>query len=171
MYPILSLTAGVAAIAGAITGSFTMKWGRRKTFIISMCICIFGNIWKQWVTYWTFQVATCVLAFGGGMFTVLAPRYVEEIVLNKDFTFCMAWTHLVQSLAEFLGSLMTNILPPQEDDYAIYFDHNFHWILGMNLIYCIITLMMLFLILDHETPKFYLSIGEEEKALKTLQVY
>jgi hypothetical protein len=66
---------------------------------------------------------------------------------------------------------MTNILPDQANNYELYFDHNYRWVLGMNMIYAVITFMGLFLILDHETPKFYLFNGDQEKALKTLQIY
>jgi hypothetical protein len=62
---------------------------------MAFSIFIFGQFWKQYVVYWSYQVTIIICGIGNGMYTVLAPRYVEEIVLNKDFTFCMAMYHLV----------------------------------------------------------------------------
>lgn len=162
-------------LIGELTGAFMGgKWlpkGRRRTFIIGIIIVLAGAILRQIESYPVYCFSTFLCFFGAGLVQVTSPRYIEEVVPINLYGFFMAMNMLSQNFAVFIGQLLAIILPPDDDYEALEANESYRFIVSSCGIFALISAVMVFTCVKHETVKFHIIRDEKEKALDIIKLY
>jgi MFS family permease len=119
---------------------------------------------------WCILAGRFVLGLSQGFFMATSGRLVEEFSPPHLYGFMMTILMFGQQCMVSLLIIVAGSGMPSEDDIeGLKTTEYWRFFLGFPLIFVVVALLMQFFILKHETPKYLLSINEDEKALASVK--
>lgn len=147
-----------------------MNKGRRKTLIIVGFIFIFAALLTQVMNFWMILISRLFSGFGCGISLAVTSRIIEEYVPLAMYSTASPFNIFMGQLGSFLALISAVILPPMNAPDQEYMDtESWRIIFGMSFVWVGVGLFGYFVLVRLDTPKFYLSKGSEEYAIKSIK--
>lgn len=123
----------------------------------------------QFMNFWAILVARAIVGYTFGIKMVVVGRYIEEYVPLATYAVAYAVNTLINQVGYFLSLLSAIVLPPQNAPDQEYQD-NFSWryIFGFTFLLIAFGIVGLVCFIHNDSPKFYLTQGDEASALKSI---
>lgn len=155
----------VGTIFGSGLGSKLMGSGRARAFVIACCVGIFGSL-LTFIEVWSvFLTAKFIVGSSIGLTGVIVARYIEEYVPLKWFGISQAISLTFLQAGIFLSTIMGAILPPDDAPESELKDNtSWYYIFALQPIMYVITIVLFFVFVRMDTPRFYIATDQTEKA-------
>ena len=165
-YTFLSTINNVGACVGALYGKKLISYGRRKSLFVIGYIFLLSAVVTQYMNFWAILIARLIGGVAAGLTTVAVSRIIEEYVPLAMYATASPLNALVGNLGTFIALFSAVVLPSTKAEDLEY-EESVAWryIFGFSLLFTIIGLLGLIFLVRTDTPKFYLSKGEEEESL------
>ncbi|XP_065066141.1 putative transporter svop-1 isoform X2 [Rhopilema esculentum] len=160
-FALLPLSTSITSVVGGfVFAFFSDRKGRRLPYAISLGIACFFAVASAFApNFWSFVLLRSLGSFGGaGMFSIIFV-YLLEFLPTKGRGKFMVIANIGGSLGVAYTAGLAWILIPRQS-------------LFLFLILCAVPLLILFLIrfgINVESPRFLLSVGEKEQAIRVLE--
>jgi len=154
----------VGTIFGTSFAGKTMSTSRNMAFKISCFVGLVGSLLPFIVNWYVFLIAKFICGFNYGMVGVVVARMIEEYVPTSYYGVCAAIGIACIQLGTLLGSVIGMVLPPDEDEEALYSTKNFYIVYALQPVCQVISIIMYWTFLNTETPKFYLMNNKVDEA-------
>lgn len=119
--------------------------------------------------FWLLFFSRLVSGFGAGMTLVVTSRMIEEYVPLAMFATASPFNIFMAQLGSFLALISAVALPAEDaPDSAYEASTSWRWIFGFSFVWVAIGVLGFLLCVRIDTPKYYLSVGDEERALKAI---
>ena len=166
---IISSTAILGLMMGSFAGGPLIPYGRRKTVIISMLICIFSVVISMYVNEYVMAIGRFLLGLGAGIFNVAFGKLINETLPNSIMsTFTMAHNFGICSgfmMNYFLGA----VLPDHEDLEANKKDELWRVIWAFPAFIGIAEILLALFVMRSEPIAYCMMTGNHEEGKKHLK--
>jgi MFS family permease len=142
---------------GAISGGKLVQKGRRRLVIIGSITGLVGTCLNFYINYYVFLVSRLIMGMSYGFSCIAIPRFTEEYVpphLYSILSPVYIFSIQVGTISAVLSGLL---LPPDKDKPDILRENQiYHYVFAFPLIPFSLCLLLMFLVIDTDSPKFYL---------------
>ena len=112
--------------SGALSGSYFIQMGRRKTQLIFNLIGMFGVAMCMIDNLWMLILGRLIYGFAVGVESVGMPRYLDEVVPLRRYNVCIALYVLSINLG-YVFALDSAVLLPPDDKKQELIDDQVAW--------------------------------------------
>ena len=165
---LMNVLPALGTICGSGMGSILMSRGRARAFIVACCVGIFGSLFTFIQNFYVFLFAKFIVGASIGLTGVVVARYIEEYVPLKWFGTAQAISLASLQGGIFLSTIIGAVLPPDESE-DLGETNAWIFIFMLHPILMVITIALFLILIRTDTPRFYLSTGQEEKAKLVLK--
>jgi len=159
----------IGTIFGSGAGSVLMGKGRAQALIISCALGIFGSLFTFYMNFYVFLFAKFTVGVSIGLMGVVVARFIEEYVPLKWFGVSQAISLAFLQLGIFTSTIVGVFLPADDDKEALQNDTNWRYIFALQPVLLTISIILFITLLRTDTPRFYITQGEGEKAKQVIQ--
>lgn len=155
---------------GAFYGGRFIKGGRRKAAIQMSIVSILSVIPTLIQNYPTIVIFKFIWGCTCGTFGVITARMIEEIfpVHLTSIGGCM--TNTSYGFGAMISIVLGLFLPPDSDKKALASTEAWRIIFGFPMLLSALVLISFLLFFKYDSPKFYLSVGDEDSARKAISL-
>mmetsp|Transcript_15002 Transcript_15002/g.20364 ORF Transcript_15002/g.20364 Transcript_15002/m.20364 type:complete len:408 (+) Transcript_15002:200-1423(+) len=165
---LMNVLPAVGTICGSGCGSILMSRGRARAFIVACCVGILGSLFTFIESFYVFLFAKFIVGASIGLMGVVVARYIEEYVPLKWFGTSQAISLASLQGGIFISTIIGAVLPP-DDDPVLKDTKAWIGIFVLQPILLMAAIALFLLLVRTDTPRFYLSTGQEEKAKLVLK--
>ena len=119
--------------------------------------------------YPIFTAGTVFVQFGTGTMEVAQSRLIEEYVPLTLLGPCLAFVSVVGQLSTLVGLVSADWIPDDDDTEALKANESWRWVQGLQLIVLVIFFVYLVSLVRYDSPKFYVTQKQEEKAKQVIK--
>ena len=167
-FEILNIALRVGVILGSLTGGPIVKYGRRLCLIIGCAIGVVGVALTIPINFPLFVTGRFITGIAHGITTVGASRYIEEYIPLALFGTMVAVKHVFEGIGYLWAYFSVDMLPVDSDTAALKANTSYYIIFALPGIFWAISIILMLTIIRHDTPKFYMMQGEDEKAISVI---
>ena len=154
----------VGTIFGSGFGAKLIGGGRARTFVMANVVGIIGAAFTFSSSFNLFLFAKFIVGCSIGMTGVTVARYIEEYVPLAWFGTSQAISLAFLQGGIFLSTMIGAILPPDEECKELKEDQNWRIIFAVQPILLIVTIILFYILVGHDPPRFLISQGMDDKA-------
>ena len=159
----------IGTIFGSGAGAKLMARGRANAFIIACSVGIFGSLFTFILNWYVFLVAKFIVGASIGLMGVTVARFIEEYVPLAWFGTSQAISLAFLQAGVFLSTIMGAILPPDTNEELLKEDTNWRIIFAVQPTMLVLSIVLFLVLVRHDTPRFYIMNGQEQKAKSVIQ--
>jgi SP family facilitated glucose transporter-like MFS transporter 1 len=165
---ILTASGIVGLAIGGFTSGALMTKGRKQCMLIATAVGVTGIMIEMVDSYPVILVGRVIYGFSCGLYSPCIGRYIEETVPM----------HLVSALfpiytcgitAASIIVMGASMMLPKKDDPNLLTSNAWRYFLAVPVIMYSITFFGIAFFIRTDTPKYYLSNGKEEMALRAVK--
>ena len=147
----------VGTIFGSGFGAKMLNEGRARTFLLANVVGIVGSAFTFIHNFPVFLSAKLIVGVSIGMMGVSVARYIEEYMPLKYYATSQAISLAFLQGGIFISTIIGVILPPDDDITALKEDKKWYIIFAIQPILYILTVILWYLMVGHDSPRFYIS--------------
>jgi SP family sugar:H+ symporter-like MFS transporter len=149
---------------GAFYGGKVIKIGRRKAAIYISIVATLVVIPTLFLEFWTICFFKFLWGCCCGMFGVMTARMIEETFPFHLSSVGGCMTNTSYGLGAMISIVLGLVLPGDHQTEELKKTEMWRVIFGFPMVLSITVLILFLFVFTHDSPKFYLSVGDEEKA-------
>lgn len=119
--------------------------------------------------FWMLTISRLISGFGCGVSLCATSRIIEEYVPLAMYATASPFNIFIGQLGSFLALMSAVVLPPDDATPEEWMDsQSWHYIFGFSFVWIAIGMLGFLLFVRHDTPKYYITTGQEDNAVKAI---
>jgi len=133
-------------------GSTAAEFGRRKAFLVSMAVYIFGTLLSLILDFWAILIGRFISAISLGIFLIVCNKFISEVTPYAMINITGSYPILVGHLGCFLSIFLGYVCIPYSGDDTEISSKGWQVVFAAPLVFSSISLLMILFYFKYDTP-------------------
>lgn len=152
---VLQSMTNLGLAVGVLTGAWFIRYGRRKTLLITSAISIVILVPTLFEVYWLMVLCKFIWGFNNGVGGLIVARLMEEVFPPKIMKKFGAVINLSYAFGATVSILLGLSLPLSKDTEALKTTPYWRLVFGFPILLNAIQLVTFIFIFKYDSPKYY----------------